>query len=52
MEDIESIEAFEPLSTEYGLFQNFQIDESRTCVTWSEEMDLPGDTLLEYGVPA
>ena len=52
MEDIETIQDFEPLRTECGLFQNFQIDESRTCVSWSDRIDLPSDTLLEYGIHA
>ena len=29
-----------------------QLDESRTCVFWSEDIDLPSDTLYEYGKPA
>lgn len=52
MDDIEAVQDFEPLRTEYGLFQNFQIDESRTCVSWSDRIDLPSDTLLEYGISA
>ena len=48
-EDIEQIPAFQILKTEAGLFNNFQIDESRTCVFWSDMIDLPSDTLLEYG---
>ena len=37
------------LKTEYGLFENYQLDESRTCVYWNDRVDLPSDTLLEYG---
>jgi len=48
-EDIAAIKDFLPLKTEIGLFQNFQLDASRTCVTWSEKIDLPSDTILEYG---
>lgn len=50
-DDIETLEAFAPLKDEPGLFQNFQLDESRTCIYWSDQIDLPSDTLLEYGKP-
>ncbi len=50
-EDIETLKDFAPLKTEPALFQNFQIDESRTCIYWSDRIDLPSDTLLEYGTP-
>lgn len=33
----------------YGLFQQVQLDESRTCVYWSEDIDLPSHALYEYG---
>ena len=33
----------------YGLFQQVQLDESRTCVYWNEDIDLPSHTLYEYG---
>ena len=36
----------------YGLFQQVQLDESRTCVYWNEELDLPGHAIYEYGHPA
>lgn len=32
-----------------GLFQQAQLDESRTCVYWNDEIDLPSDTIYEYG---
>ena len=32
-----------------GLFQRVQIDKSRTCVFWNDEIDLPSDTIYEYG---
>ena len=35
----------------HRLFQQVQLDESRTCVFWNEEVDLPSDTLYEYGKP-
>ena len=48
-EDIRDLSDFSVLKTETGLFDNFQVDESRTCVYWSDRVDLPSDTLLEYG---
>ena len=34
-----------------GLFQQVQLDESRTCIYWSEDIDLPSDMIYEYGQP-
>ncbi len=51
MDDINTIKEFEPLVTEAGLFNNVQLDESRTCVYWSDMIDLPSHAILEYGVP-
>ena len=48
-DDIYQIPDFSILKTEYGLFENVQLDESRTCIFWSDRVDLPSDTLLEYG---
>ncbi|MBE6015824.1 MAG: DUF2442 domain-containing protein [Lachnospiraceae bacterium] len=48
-EDIAQIPDFSVLKTECGLFQSFQLDESRTCISWTDRVDLPSDTLLEYG---
>ncbi|MBQ3854729.1 MAG: DUF2442 domain-containing protein [Anaerovibrio sp.] len=50
-DDIRTLPAYRRLITEYGLFQNFQLDASRTCVFWNDEIDLPSDTIYEYGVP-
>lgn len=32
-----------------GLFQQVQLDPSRTVVYWSDDIDLPSDMILEYG---
>ncbi len=32
-----------------GLFQQVQLDASRTCVYWNAEIDLPSDAIYEYG---
>ena len=34
---------------EERLFQTVQLDESRTCVSWSNDIDLPSDVIYEYG---
>jgi len=47
--DISTIPSFAGLLLEANLFQNFQLDPSRTCVTWSDEIDLPSDSIYEYG---
>ena len=50
-DDIRTLPAYRPLLTEHRLFHNLQIDESRTCVFWSDLIDLPSDTIYEYGTP-
>lgn len=30
------------------LFQQVQLDESRTCIYWNDEIDLPSDAVYEY----
>jgi hypothetical protein len=37
------------LRTVYGLFNNVQIDSSRSGIYWTDYIDLPSDTLYEYG---
>ena len=32
-----------------GLFQQVQLDASRTCIYWNDEIDLPSDAVYEYG---
>lgn len=48
-EDINDIPSYKVLETEIGLFKNVQLDKSRTCVYWSDDVDLPSDTIYEYG---
>lgn len=48
-DDINTVHDFMPLMTEPGLFENARLDSSRTCVYWSDCIDLPSDTILEYG---
>lgn len=40
---------YEQLRDVTGLFQQVQLDKSRTCVYWNDEIDLPSDTIYEYG---
>ena len=51
-EDVKNIPDFKRLETEPYLFRNFSLDTSRTCVTWTDRIDLPSDTILEYGKKA
>ena len=48
-EDIRDIEGYKDLENITGLFQQVQLDPSRTCVFWNDEIDLPSDILYEYG---
>ncbi|MCQ2507880.1 MAG: DUF4160 domain-containing protein [Dorea sp.] len=32
-----------------SLFKEFVLDESRTCIIWTDEVDLPSDIIYEYG---
>lgn len=48
-EDISAIEDFKDLESIKGLFKNVQLDESRTCIYWSDRIDLPSDTVYEFG---
>lgn len=49
-DDIRTLNDFKVLETEYGLFQNVQIDSSRTCIFWNDRVDIASDTILEYGI--
>ena len=49
-DDIHSLPAFRDLETEHGLFENAQLDTSRTCIYWNDRIDLPSDAIYEYGV--
>lgn len=47
--DIETIKGYGDLKTIYGLFEQVQLDESRTCVFWNDYIDIPSDAIYEYG---
>ena len=47
-EDME-LPGYSALREVYGLFQQVRLDESRTCVFWNEDIDLPSHAIYEYG---
>ena len=50
-DDIQTLPSYRSLLTEHGLFQNLQLDESRTCIFWSDSIDLSNDIIYQYGTP-
>lgn len=48
-EDIETVGVFSDLRTVEGLWPQVQLDKSRTVVFWDDWIDLPSDTIYEYG---
>lgn len=48
-EDIEQIESYRDLLSIHGLFNQVQLDQSRTCVFWNDMIDLASDAIYEYG---
>lgn len=48
-DDIRQIGSYRDLLSIHGLFNQVQLDQSRTCVYWNDQIDLPSDTLYEYG---
>lgn len=48
-DDINTLVDFNSLKNQVGLFENVRLDESRTCVYWNDRIDIPSDTILEYG---
>lgn len=51
-EDIETLPTFHALKDVYGLFRQAQLDTSRTCIYWNDEIDLASDSIYEYGTAA
>ena len=49
-EEIQTLPGYIKLQEVEGLFEQVRLDESRTCISWTEEIDLPSDTLYEYGI--
>lgn len=48
-DDIKELPRYSDLQTIPGLWQQVNIDESRTCVYWNDYIDLPSDILYEFG---
>lgn len=46
-EDINTIPQYKDLQDIKGLFGMVKLDRSRTCVFWSDEIDLPSDAIYE-----
>lgn len=51
-DDIDTLPTFRPLLEVYGLFRQAQLDTSRTCVYWNDEIDLASDSIYEFGKPS
>ena len=49
LDDAKQIPSYQDLIAIPGLFNLVQLDESRTCVFWNDEIDLPSDQIYEYG---
>lgn len=48
-DDIKNIPSYSDLQTVCKLFEQVQLDESRTIVFWNDYIDLPSDIIYEYG---
>lgn len=48
-DDLDTIPSYQDLKTIPGLFNQVQLDPSRTCVFWNDMIDLASDTIYEYG---
>ncbi len=47
--DIEAIPSYRPLIDTYRLFEQAKLDSSRTCVLWTDDIDIPADAIYEHG---
>lgn len=48
-DDIKTLPGYDDLQNIPGLWQQLRLDNSRTCIFWNDYIDLPSDTLYEYG---
>lgn len=48
-DDINTIPSYRDLVDICGLFSRVRLDTSRTIVYWNDRIDLPSDTIYEYG---
>ena len=42
-------EAFKSLRSTQGLFEQVKVDAGGYGISWNDEIDLPSDTIYEYG---
>ena len=49
MKEDMNLPGYDALRDQTGLFNQVQLDQSRTCIYWDEDIDLPSDILYEYG---
>ena len=49
MKEDMSLPGYSALKDVFGLFPQVQLDKSRTCVFWNEDIDLPSHAIYEYG---
>lgn len=48
-DDMRRLPGYSDLQVIPGLWSQVRIDDSRTCIYWNDYIDLPSDTLYEYG---
>ena len=51
-DEIKTLPSFRALVDVYGLFKQAQLDTSRTCVYWNDNIDLASDSIYENGKAA
>jgi len=51
-DDIKTLPTFKDLRDIQGLFFQAQLDTSRTCVFWNDQIDLASDNIYEFGKSA
>lgn len=49
LEDMQNLPNYNMLQVVPKLFEQVKLDESRTCVYWTDDIDLPSDIIYEYG---
>ncbi|MCI5551267.1 MAG: DUF2442 domain-containing protein [Clostridiales bacterium] len=49
MKEDMNLPGYDALREIRGLFNQVQLDASRTCIYWNDYIDLPSDILYEYG---
>ena len=50
-DDIKTLPNYHLLKDIPRFFHQVQLDISRTCIFWNDEIDLPSDIIYEYGKP-